>query len=129
MGFFGDGVKIPTGYRINADKALAYDPEVAANYLRHTLIGDAYMDQIFEDLADLPPAELVRFIQAGMEQDREGMTGAPQILLDYFIDMPLADPPWLDFETFVPGIRAFHRNSGLILSGFAAGVVVDGFTT
>ena len=57
------------------------------------------------------------------------MTGAPQVLRDFFIDMPPADPPWLDYEAFVPGIRAFHRNSGLILSGFAAGVLVDGFTT
>jgi hypothetical protein len=100
-------VKIPTDYTINADKALAYDPEVAANYLRHTLIGDAYMDQIFEDLADLPPAELVRFIQAGMEQDREGMTGAPQILLDYFIDMPPADPPWLATKRLCPASAPF----------------------
>ena len=57
------------------------------------------------------------------------MTGAPQALRDFFIDMPPADPPWLDYEEFVPGIRAFHRNSDLILSGFAAGVLVDGFTT
>ncbi len=112
-----------------AEQALAYDHEVAANYLLHTLIGDPYMDQAFETLSDLPPAELVRFIQAGMEQDREGMTGAPQVLRDSFIEMPPANPPWLDYEAFIPGIRAFHRNSGLILSGFAAGVLVDGFTT
>ena len=129
LGFFEDGVKIPTDYMINAEQALAYDHEAASNYLRHTLISDPYMDQIFETLADLPSAELVRFIQAGMEQDREGMTGALQALRDFFIDMPPADPPWLDYEAFVPGIRAFHRNSGLILSGFAAGVPVDGFTT
>ena len=122
-------MKIPTDYLINAEQALAYDHETASNYLRHTLIGDPYMDQAFETLSDLPPAELVRFIQAGMERDREGMTGAPQVLRDFFVDMPPADPPWLDYEAFIPGIRAFHRNSGLILSGFAAGVLVDGFTT
>ena len=77
----------------------------------------------------MPQAELVRFIRAGMEQDREGMTGAPQVLRDFFVDMQPADPPWLDYEAFIPGIRAFHRNSGLILSRFAAGVLVDGFTT
>ena len=64
-----------------------------------------------------------------MEQDREGMTGAPQVLRDFFVYMQPADPPWLGYEAFIPGIRAFHRNSGLILSGFAAGVLVDGFTT
>ena len=68
----------------------------------------------------MPQAELVRFIRAGMEQDREGMTGAPQVLRDFFIEMPPANPPWLDYEAFIPGIRAFHWNSGLILSGFAA---------
>ncbi len=63
LGFFEDGVKIPTDYMINSEQALAYDHEAASNYLRHTLIGDPYMDQIFETLADLPPGEVVRFIQ------------------------------------------------------------------
>ena len=58
LGFFEDGVKIPTDYMINAEQALAYDHEGASNYLRHTLIGDPYMDQVFETLADMPPAEL-----------------------------------------------------------------------
>ena len=56
-------MKIPTDYMINSEQALAYDHEAASNYLRHTLIGDPYMDQIFETLADLPPGEVVRFIQ------------------------------------------------------------------
>ena len=122
-------MKIPTDYQINAEMARAYDDEMASKYLRHTLIGDPYMDRVFEGLADMPQHEMARFIHAGMEQDREGMTGAPQALRDLFIDLPPADPPWLDYEEFGAGIRAFHRNSGLILSGFAAGVLVDGFTT
>ncbi len=122
-------MKIPTDYQINAEKARAYDDEMASKYLRHTLIGDPYMDPVFEALADIPQHQIAPFIQAGMEQDRAAMTGAPQVLRDFFIDMPPADPPWLDYEEFDAGMRAFHRNSGLILSGFAAGVLVDGFTT
>ena len=124
-----DGVVLPTEYRPNVEKAMAYNPELAATYLRHTLIGDPLMDEMAEELAPVSQADLTRFIHAGMEQDVEAMRAAPKVLRDFFIDYPGPDPPWLDYEEFVPGIRAFHRDSGLILAGFAAGVLVDGFGT
>ena len=124
-----DGVVLPTEYRSNVERALAYDPELASTYLRHTLIGDPLMDDMAEEFAPVPQADLTQFIHAGMEQDVEAMRAAPKVLRDFFIDYPPPDPPWLDYEDFAPGIRAFHRDSGLILSGFAAGVLVDGFGT
>ena len=68
LGFFEDGVKIPTDYMINAEQALAYDHEAASNYLRHTLISDPYMDQIFEILADIAVS--------GASEDHPGGHGA-----------------------------------------------------
>ena len=53
LGFLEDGVKIPTDYLINAEQALAYDHETASNYLRHTVIGDLYMDPAFETFSPI----------------------------------------------------------------------------
>lgn len=120
---------MPTAYRTNAETALAKYPEQAANYLRHTLVGDPLLDGMPQELADMPRSEVSRFIQAGMNQDLDAMRAAPKVLRDFFIDDPPPDPPWLDYEAFKPGIRKFQKDSGLIISGFAAGVLVDGFGT
>ena len=37
--------------------------------------------------------------------------------------------PWLDYEAFRPGIRAFHANVDLMLVAFVTGVLVEGFST
>ena len=124
-----DGIVLPTAYRTNAEKALAKYPEQAANYLRHTLIGDDRLDGMPQELAEMPRGEVSRFIQAGMNQDLDTMRHAPKALRDFFVDYPPPDPPWLDYEAFKPGIRKFQKDSGLIISGFAAGVLVDGFGT
>ena len=124
----GDMV-LPTAYRINAEKALAKYPRQAANYLKHTLVGDSRLDGMPQELADMPRSEVSRFIQAGVDQDSDVMRNAPKVLRDFFLDYPQPDPPWLDYEAFKPGIRKFQKDSGLILSGFAAGVLVDGFGT
>ena len=125
-----DGVELPTAYRINAEKALAKYPRQAANYLKHTLVGDPLLDGMPQELADMPRSEVTRFIQAGMDQDLDVMRSAPKVLRDFFVDSPPPDPPWLDYEAFKPGIRKFfQKDSGLIMSGFVAGVLVDGFGT
>ena len=122
-------IVLPTDYRINADEALAQYPVEAANYLRHTLVGDDRLDDLMDELSSMPQDEMARYIRAGMDLDLETLRFAPQGLRDYFVDYPPPDPPWLNYEEFIPGIRAFHQESGLILVGFAAGVLVDGFTT
>ena len=38
-------------------------------------------------------------------------------------------PDWVDFDSFLPGIRMFHRNSHLILGAFVGGTLVEGFAT
>ncbi len=123
-----DGVVLPTDYRINAEGALAYDQAGASNYLRHTVVGDPGLDALMEDMSSLPGGETARFIQAGMDEDLDGLREAPEALREFFLSPP-PDPPWLDREAFLPGVRAFHRDSGMILAGFVTGVLVDGFTT
>lgn len=72
----------PSAYVASYAKARAVGHEAADNYIRHTTIGDPELDPVFEELADIPPADLHRFIRAGVEQD-DGATlrAAPQALL------------------------------------------------
>ena len=121
--------RIPTDYIPGYEKAHAIDPDLADNYVAHTLIGDPVMDALVEELASLTQPEVHRFIQAGMEEDRKSLQDAPRLLRDFFADAPQPDPDWLDYDAFGPGVQAFQRNSVAVLSAFVTGVLIDGFAT
>ncbi|MCE2469130.1 MAG: DUF2236 domain-containing protein [Dehalococcoidia bacterium] len=120
---------MPSAYRDGYARALEVDAGSAANYIAHTRIGDSVMDAVVEELAPLPQERVNRLLHAGMEEDREGLRDAPQLLRDFFLDNPPPDPDWLDHAAFAPGVRAFQRNSVPVLSAFVAGVLLDGFST
>ena len=63
-----------------------------------------------------------------MEQQEAVVREAPRILRD-FIESLDEPPPWLDYDAFRPGIRAFHANVDLMLVAFVTGVLVEGFST
>ena len=96
-------MKVPTDYTIGYKKARAIDPERADNYIAHTQVGDPVMDAVVEDLAQLPQRQVHQFIQAGMQEDHDGLRNAPQLLRDFFIDTPQPDPDWLDRGCLRPG--------------------------
>lgn len=106
----------------------AVDTEAAENYIDHTMIGDPVMEAVVADLEPLPQKHVHEFIQAGMEQEPDGLKDAPKSLRNFFTN-GITDPDWLDYEAFGPGIRAFQRNPGQILKGFVGGVLTDGFRT
>ena len=118
----------PSAYSEGYAKARRYDQAAADNYIEHTTIGDPVLDPIMEELSSLSPAVLHHFIWAGIEQHDEVLRKAPQSLRDFFetLDEP---PPWLDYDAFRPGIRAFHANVDLMLTAFVTGVLVEGFST
>ena len=120
---------IPTDYTAGYAKARLVDKEAADNYIAHTQVGDPVMEAVVEELASLPQKEVHRILRAGMDEDRDGMRNAPQLLREFFLDAPQPDPDWLDHDAFAPGIRAFQRNSVLVLSAFVTGVLIDGFST
>ncbi len=122
-------ILIPSSYVAGYEKARLVDEETARNYVAHTTIGDPVMDALVEEMSSLPQDQVHRFINAGMEEDRDGMRKAPQILRDFFLDAPQPDPDWLDRDKFGPGVRAFQRNAVEVLSAFVAGVLIDGFST
>ncbi len=118
---------IPSAYVEGHKTASRHDEAFADNYVRHTMIGDPELDPIMDELVSLPPDKLHRYIGAGIEQHEEVLREAPQILRDFFDN--LEDPPWLDYEEFRPGIRAFHANVNLMLVAFVTAVLVEGFST
>ena len=120
-------LETPSAYTGGYAKARLEDQALADNYIKHTTMGDAALDPVMEELSSLPPGDLHRFIEGGIEQRAETLAQAPQVLRDFFSD--LEDPPWLDFEAFRPGIRAFHANVDLMLVAFVTGVLVEGFST
>ena len=118
----------PSAYTEGHAKARLYGQTAADNYIKHTTIGDPALDPIMEELSSLSPAVLHHFIWAGIEQQDDILRKAPQALRDFFESLD-ESPPWLDYDAFRPGIRAFHANVDLMLVAFVTGVLVEGFST
>ena len=71
---------IPSDYKAGYEKARLVCGETADNYVAHTLVGDPVMDAAVVELASLPQDQVEQFIRAGMDEDREAMRNAPQLL-------------------------------------------------
>ena len=120
---------IPTDYREGYETARAVAPDIADNYIAHTLIGDPLGEAMMEDLAELSSTDSRGLIEAAMNQEgEEALRNAPASLREFFRDAE-TPPEWLDFAAFVPSVRMFHKNSSVILAAFIAGVLIEGFTT
>ena len=116
----------PSAYTEGYAKARLWDQARADNYIKHTTIGDVALDPVMQELSSLPPADLHRFIEAGIEQEKD-LRDAPQVLRDFFDHFE--EPPWLDRHAFRPGILVFNENVQLMLVAFVTGVLVEGFST
>ena len=123
-------MNIPTDYTLGYEKARKVAPDMADNYVAHTLIEDPLAEAMTEDLAELDSSEESwRLIQKAVENPgKEGLRDAPASMREFFEEAE-SPPEWLDYAAFAPGVRMFHRNSGVILGAFVAGVLIEGFTT
>ena len=122
-------MKIPSDYIQGYEKARAVNPQIADNYIAHTMIGDPAADALVAELAPLGPQQTSRLINAAMTmKDMNVLVDAPPILMDFF-ERAARPPEWVDLNAFDAGIRMFHRNSRLILGAFVGGVLVEGFST
>lgn len=117
----------PGAYAAGYAKACAVDSELAANYIRHTRIGDPDLDPVMAEVAELDGGLLNRFIRAGIEGDAE-LNRAPRSLRHFFDDK-VGRPSWVDFESHAPAVRAFNLNAATMLVAFVCGVLVEGFST
>lgn len=122
-------MKIPSDYIQGHQSARAVNPEMADNYVAHTMVGDPDADALVEELAPLGQAQSARLINAAMTmKDMTALLDAPPILMDFF-EKAARPPAWVDLGEFDPGVRMFHRNSQLVLGAFVGGVLVEGFST
>ena len=60
---------VPSDYRQGYERARAVSPDIADNYIAHTLIGDPLGEAMTADLAELSPTDSRRFIEAAMQQE------------------------------------------------------------
>ena len=121
-------MKIPTAYAEGYAKAREVDRDRADNYIAHTTIGDRELDPLMREwAASMSNADLQRFVGAGIEGRSDILRDAPQSMREFFDN--LREPPWLYYEGFRPGIRAFNANVDLMLVAFVTGVLVEGFST
>ncbi len=124
-----DPMNIPSAYVSGYERARARDPDLATTYIEHTMIGDPTADAVVKQLASLPPRQVGRFIQAGMDQERgESFRNAPPALREFFDGLE-SPPDWLNLDAFEPGVRMFHRNTRAVLAGMVGGTLVEGFST
>ena len=122
-------MEIPSDYKTGYEKAKAVDPEMASNYVAHTMIGDPEADAAVEELSSLDQHDAARYIRAVVdENDPIAFRDSPPALraLVEGLESPI---DWLDHSAFIPGVRMFHRNSRLVLGAFVGGVLVEGFST
>lgn len=122
-----NAMRVPSAYSESYPLVRPTDPEGVDNYIRHTTIGDPELDPVLEELSDLPPADLHRYIRAIIEWEGDTLCNAPKVLRDFFDT--LEEPIWLDWDGLEPGIRTFYKNADLMLGAFVTGVLVEGFST
>ncbi|MDE0394458.1 MAG: oxygenase MpaB family protein [Gammaproteobacteria bacterium] len=121
-------MKVPSLYAPGYEKARTIDPELAAEYVTQMWAGDPLVDAVDADLRSLDRRESTRLIQAAFEQRDNVLRDAPRSLQDFIHEVATV-PPWYDRATATHGCRVFLRNSEQFLAAFAAGSIVEGFST
>ena len=122
-------MKIPSDYQAGYEKARKVAPEMARNYVAHSLIVDPVGEAMTEDLEELGPRKSWQLIEAAMgDHGEEALRDAPASMRRFFEEATTL-PEWVDQSAFAPSVRMFHKNSGVILAAFVAGVLIEGFTT
>ena len=123
-------MKLPTDYdHPGAARARVLEPEMAENYLAHTLVGDPVADAAVEALAQLDRRQSSRLIAAFVNSDGpDAWPDAPAAVRALFVDAT-TPPDWLDLPALAPGVRMFHRNTKLVLASMVAAVLVEGFAS
>ncbi len=123
-------MRVPTDYdNLGFEQACALDPEMAENYLAHTMIGDPLADAAVEVLSAMKRSESTKLISAYMTvPDGNDPPDAPKEVHALFEDA-FTPPDWLDLSALTAGIHMFHRNRKMVVAGMLAGVLVEGFST
>ena len=120
---------VPTDYTEGYERIRRTAPRMAANYIRHTLVGDPLAEAMTEDLAELGFEEGSRLLTDAINSEGEvPLRNAPESMRKFFQEAE-TPPDWLDYSAFAPAVRMFHRNSWEVLVAFVTAVLVEGFAT
>ncbi|MCY4088317.1 MAG: hypothetical protein OXG37_15880 [Actinomycetia bacterium] len=121
-------MKIPTDYLSGYGIAHTIEPDMAFKYIAHMHIGGLQADQLIEYLNSLRPEQVVRFIEAGIDQNESALRDASAVVRGFFQEMANA-PDRVDVFSFASGIRMLHRNSRLILGAFVGRILIEVVST
>ena len=120
---------VPSDYRESFKRAYSADPERATNYIVHTMVADPVCDEMMAQLAEVSARDSDRFVTAAIDDpDDPALNDAPPAVCA-FVEELETTPDWVDLDSFVGGVRAFHRDSGTCLAAMLGGVLVEGFST
>ncbi len=107
---------IPLVYRDGYGKAVILNPDIAANYVGNTTVGDTLADAVVETLASLPAQEISRVMNSCMNRNAEPLPNTPPEVID-FIESLSVVPSWFDDDAALPGRLALHRHMDLFIIG------------
>ena len=119
---------VPSAFVDGYERASVLDPALAHLYATHLQTGDPGADAAIGDLAELGPEEAQRFLRAGLELQEDVLRRAPRSL-QRLVHEAASLPAWYDRDAARQGCRAFLRNSDAFLGAYAAGAMVEGFST
>ncbi len=119
--------RVPTAYKEGWLNARKINKEVADNYVSHTTIGDPELDPVMDEIIDLPNTQLISFVRAGIQEEKNEFKKAPLALRNFFKN--LETPDWVDYVEYEEASRAFFSNVNNMLIGYAIGSAIEGFST
>ena len=121
-------MQIPEAYREGHAQARRLDATLADSYLRHTSMGDPLADAVFAAFETVPAARQTEWLRRGIEEGAGAIPDAPAELR-HFLEKSEKIPPWFEASRTVPGCRAFHGHSEMIIGAFVGAVLIEEFST
>ncbi len=121
-------MQVPTIFAPGYEQAKLFDPTLAPTYIAHMHVGDPLADAAMRDLTRMDPAESGRLLQAAFQLQDAVLRDAPPSL-QRFVHEVATIPPWYDRAVAQHGCRVFLHNPDQFLAAFAAGAIVEGFST
>ena len=125
---YGALLDVPTIYADGKDKALLIDERLAGTYGSYLSVGDPTADTVMADLSHMDKTRQQIFLRAVLNLDDAVLQSAPQSVQDLAHESGVL-PEWYDRETAINGCRVFLAHPNEVLTGFAGGAIVEGFST
>ena len=107
---------IPLAYRDGYERAVAINPDFAANYIHNTTVGDPLADAVVKALAPLTGQEINHIMTTGLDRGTETDPNTLPVLNDLIESLDKV-PSWFDHDAALPGRLALYRHVDLFIIG------------